>query len=505
MTRITYNDLEPCDNTNCGSINIPSYLKVNRPGPHFTWLLLLSILRLFYILVTGTFFAENTKTFFASKTTIYDLLMFLPFLFILVYNESRFIFVPYFLRVFLMIPHFQELIVFRKRRAPMAITELTEKGVMLVVYVFTLIYFGVCSFNYFETRFQNNSSGITAVSLVDSFYFIVITFSTVGYGDITPKTVAGRIVIILLIFAGVTILPGLVGSLVDTFKYRSAGLGIYSPKKRHGFVVCCGIFSNIPRTLDLIEQILFDDPTNTREIVLLSREPVPDSLRKQLKQFRLRRRVTVLVGNGIEPSDLVRISLRKAAGVFIFADTTASDYGLEDQQNAVRALSFDRYAPNTAIYVETLLPIDKALQFEISNDCFCIQEFKQMLMGYSTIVNGCTTFILNLIRSSMVYGRYDRPWHIPYLDGVNNWIKCVPTNPVFIGHSFTEISLYIFRQFQAVLFALKVSKKGGVHIVLNPGPSYVIKNTDYLILLGPRSRLEERLRTLVSKFYIGER
>ena len=289
-------------------------------------------------------------------------------------------------------------------------------------------------------------------------------------------------------------MPGLIGDLVDTFNKRASGLGSYKPRKRKGFVVCCGLFVNTQRTMDIVESILREDASNTMEIVLLSREKIADSLKEQLKQFWLRRRSTVLVGNGLDPADLVRSSIRKAAGVFIFADTFAPNKELEDEQNAIRALAFDHYAPNTPLYVETLMPVDSALQLEMSTDSFCIQEFKQFIMGVGTIVDGTAALLLNLIRISMKYGRYDRPWHIPYLDGVENKILCFPTNPVFSGHLFSEISLYIFRQFQAILFAVRVS---GDRIVLNPGGNYKLKTSDSLILIGHKGRLGERLKTLV--------
>jgi hypothetical protein len=51
--------------------------------------------------------------------------------------------------------------------------------------------------------------------LFDSFYFTIITMSTVGYGDIHPWTVPGKIIAICLVFAGVATFVGVVEAFAE--------------------------------------------------------------------------------------------------------------------------------------------------------------------------------------------------------------------------------------------------------------------------------------------------
>jgi voltage-gated potassium channel len=50
-------------------------------------------------------------------------------------------------------------------------------------------------------------------SLLDAAYFSVVTIATVGYGDITPQTVLGKIFTIGYIFAGIGIFVAAVTAL----------------------------------------------------------------------------------------------------------------------------------------------------------------------------------------------------------------------------------------------------------------------------------------------------
>jgi len=49
---------------------------------------------------------------------------------------------------------------------------------------------------------------------IDSFYFSVITLTTIGYGDITPKTDVGKLFTVFYVIIGISIIGAFINALV---------------------------------------------------------------------------------------------------------------------------------------------------------------------------------------------------------------------------------------------------------------------------------------------------
>lgn len=69
------------------------------------------------------------------------------------------------------------------------------------LFVLYLCYFAsICGIQHLE-RAGNN------LTLFDSLYFCVVTFSTVGFGDVTPQIWPSQLLVVIMIFVALIVLP----------------------------------------------------------------------------------------------------------------------------------------------------------------------------------------------------------------------------------------------------------------------------------------------------------
>ena len=74
--------------------------------------------------------------------------------------------------------------------------EYIEK-IRILALLFGVVIFGTIAFYYFER------GSIEELNLGDALYWVLVTITTVGYGDITPTTLGGRILFVLVALGGI--------------------------------------------------------------------------------------------------------------------------------------------------------------------------------------------------------------------------------------------------------------------------------------------------------------
>ncbi len=99
----------------------------------------------------------------------------------------------------------------------------TFRTIMLFLICYVI---GIFSFHYIEKA-----------SWLDSFYWIVITLSTVGYGDITPSTPIMKIIVFPIVLIGIVVFGSIAGIIVEEQQARLRGL---KKSKQNNHVVVLG-------------------------------------------------------------------------------------------------------------------------------------------------------------------------------------------------------------------------------------------------------------------------
>ncbi|ORX93957.1 hypothetical protein K493DRAFT_261892 [Basidiobolus meristosporus CBS 931.73] len=433
------------------------------------------------------FAQTNRWSVILSLYTFLDLVTGVPVISSLFLTHGQYLYVPYFLRSIVVVWRIKRALNIRMDLgSDKPYDPLLMKLTLLVAYILIIVYNGMAAFQYFELMFADKN-----YNLIESFYFTIITVSTVGYGDISPSSIPGKFVVICLIIVVLTILPGLISDTIDTLNQKKAGGGSYRNNKEGNLVVICGVFDHLQRVKDILNGFLHQErEANGTKLLFLGREQPSMQIKVLLNTPAYKSRVTFLQGSVLDTQDLQRASIENASAVFILSDRDTEDTIEEDENNTLRTWAVHIHAPHVPIYTYNHHPFTSTNQQNVTTQTICPKEYQQALIGYNCLYRGSATLILNLLYNSQPIDKYSEPWQAQYDDGSGNEIYSGLVNPNFVGKPFALISWYIYQEFQAVLFAVNVyvNRLKAHHLVLNPGNCYELGPNDicYYISQGPQ-------------------
>jgi voltage-gated potassium channel len=180
--------------------------------------------------------AENRVKFAFQLFSIIDLVSILPLF--MGWVDLRFIRLFRWFRILRIIRFWQFKIKLFGIKSPDGII-LTR--IFLTLFCLIFIYAGMIY------QVEQDVEGNELQNFFDAFYFVVVTMTTVGYGDVTPLSQAGRAMTLLMIFTGVLFIPWQLGELIAQIvktanskeeKCHNCGLSRHDPDAR--FCKQCG-------------------------------------------------------------------------------------------------------------------------------------------------------------------------------------------------------------------------------------------------------------------------
>ena len=99
-----------------------------------------------------------------------------------------------------------------------------------IIFLIAIVLFFVGFFVWLFERKKNKSEfgdGITK-GLGSSFWWAAVTMTTVGYGDKSPKTVGGRVISLIWMFAGLIMISGFTAAITSSLTVNKLDVGINS-------------------------------------------------------------------------------------------------------------------------------------------------------------------------------------------------------------------------------------------------------------------------------------
>jgi voltage-gated potassium channel len=207
----------------------------------------------------------------------------------------------------------------------------------LTFFLSTIIFVVLCTFIIYFLEPDNFES------LLNSFYFVMTTFSTVGYGDYSPISLPGKLFTVFMYLVGIGLLGVVIGKIIDAFtifrRKREEGKVAYT-KENHIIIIGWG-----KKTETAVEEIL--NSNLNIEIVII------DTLPKSPIDLSIDR-VHYIQGD-LEEETFEKANISKAKSVIIFADDNIQDLSLRDAKTLTVAIIAERLAPKVHTTVEILI------------------------------------------------------------------------------------------------------------------------------------------------------
>ena len=159
-----------------------------------------------------------------------------------------------------------------------------------------------------------------------ALYFIIVTISTVGYGDYSPVTPLGRFFLSVIIVSAIIFVPLQVNKLVDLFHLQSVwDRKRFRGKQRGKHVLLVGHAHMVSMYRTFLTEFFHPDRAINgedalREVCIICPTEPPSGLARLLLSPVFNNQVTLLRGSVMSTHTLQRANARNASACFILAD-----------------------------------------------------------------------------------------------------------------------------------------------------------------------------------------
>ncbi|CAL7940209.1 unnamed protein product [Xylocopa violacea] len=316
-------------------------------------------------------------------------------------------------------------------------------------------------------------------------YFLIVTMSTVGYGDVYCQTVLGRTFLVFFLLVGLAIFASCIPEIIDLIGTRNKYGGTLKNERGRRHIVVCGHIT-YESVSHFLKDFLHEDREDVDvEVVFLHRKEPDLELEGLLKRHYTT--VEFFQGTMMNAVDLERVKVHEADACLVLANKYCQDPDAEDAANIMRVISIKNYSDDIRVIIQLMQYHNKAYLLNIpswdwkqGDDVICLAELKLGFIAQSCLAPGFSTMMANLFAMRSFKTSPDtQAWQNDYLQGTGCEMYTETLSPSFTGMSFPQASELCFTKLKLLLLAIEIKGEGGgdSKISINPRGAKIVANT----------------------------
>ncbi|XP_067868333.1 potassium channel subfamily T member 1 isoform X2 [Heterodontus francisci] len=408
---------------------------------------------------------------------ILEMINTVPFIITIFWPPLRNLFIPVFLNCWLAKHAMENMINDLHRAIQRTQSAMYNQVFILICTLLCLVFTGTCGIQHLERAGDN-------LTLFNSLYFCIVTFSTVGFGDVTPQIWPSQLLVVIMICVALVVLPLQFEELVYLWMERQKSGGNYSRHRAQTekHVVLCVSSLKIDLLMDFLNEFYAHPRLQDYYVVILCPTEMDLQVRRVLQIPLWSQRVIYLQGSALKDQDLMRAKMDDAEACFILSSRNEVDRTAADHQTILRAWAVKDFAPNCPLYVQILKPENK-FHVKFADHVVCEEEFKYAMLALNCICPSTSTLITLLVHTSRGQEGQQSPeeWQRMYGRCSGNEVYHIKLGDSkffgeYEGKSFTYASFHAHKKYGVCLIGAK--REDNKSILLNPGPRHIMVSSD---------------------------
>lgn len=378
---------------------------------------------------------------------------------------------------------------------------ISKQIVILAMTLFSMLFIGAGIVHSIDTLNPHSyQSPNEEFDFFTAFYYMIVTSSTLGYGDIYPVTTLSRMVSVVLVMSMVLIIGDQLGRISQLMAHYSKYDRRYNVSDH---IVLMGFYQPHSLYRFLFEFYHPDHGENKRRCIIVGEKTPSEELCSLMETPIFDGRVQYLEGKPTYESTLRKANVSLADTVFVMTD----QQGKELEANDSNAMLIVKAVQDHAQFVKTCVQLVRPVALTYANWAswsiiVSTQEMKMGILGTSIHNRGFSTLVTGLHTSVdiSIGGHLETEWLMQYTHGLSQEIYCIELSSYFYGKPFAAAARALYLSVNGILLIAVRTNNTSTHkeeVLINPS-CYQFGEGDFCYVIASDLQAASKVSTFTA-------